>query len=126
MFVDEVGVVVVDLMCVVIDVCDGVCYCGESDLFDFNFGYVFGVINVLFVMNFGFDGWFFDCDVFVVWYCLLIGDCDVIVYCGLGVIVCYMLFVIECVGFVMLKFYVGLWSEWGWSGCLIVIGKELW
>lgn len=96
---------------VLFDVCVLECYCGEMEFFDFVVGYIFGVCNFLFMLYFDVDGWIFDCEmvfgIFVVVGVML--GMFVVVYCGFGVMVVYMVFVLYEVG-IEVKVFFGLWS----------------
>lgn len=123
-----VGEVVVCLKYVLgwlLDVWVGECFCGEVELLDFIVGYVFGVVNCLFVLNV-YDGCLCLVVDLQVVLCLLIGIYDlgqVVLMCGLGVIVCYLLLVMEVVGLYGVCIYVDLWSGWVSDfSCLVVIG----
>lgn len=123
--VDEIIVWLKYVLGWLVDVCVGECFCGEVELLDLVVGYVLGVVNCLFVLNV-FDGCLCDVQELCVELQGVIGNCDlqqVVLMCGFGVIVCYLLLVMESVGLSGVCIYVDFWSGWvSDSSCLVVIG----
>lgn len=99
----------------IVDVCDKEWYDGKFEFIDLIVGYIFKVINILFLENLDENGLFFKLDELRKKYELIFGKIkieNIVVYCGLGVMVCYILLVLDYVEMEILNLYVGLWSEW--------------